>query len=68
MERAGIFPCEAEPFLEAYKPFVDLRRCKTPPYEYEAGFYYADVDPVLSKEGVFVSAVEQFAMAMSSAE
>lgn len=66
MERAGVFPCEADAFLEAYKPFVDLRRCKTPPYEYEAGFYYADIDKVLSREGEFVSAVEQFAMMMSS--
>ena len=65
LERAGVFSFEAEPFLEAYKPFVDLRRCKTPPYEYEAGFYYADIDKVLSREVAFVSAAEQFALSVA---
>lgn len=65
LERAGVFSCEAEPFLEAYKPFVDMNRCKTPPYEYEAGFYYADIAEVLSHEGPFVSAAEQFALSVA---
>ena len=65
LERAGVFSFEAEPFLEAYKPFVDMNRCKTPPYEYEAGFYYADIAEVLSHEGPFVSAAEQFALSVA---
>lgn len=65
LEKAGIFAFEADPFLEAYKPFVDLRRCKTPPYEYEAGFYYADIGKVLSREMAFVSAAEQFALSVA---
>ena len=68
LERAGLFSFDAEPFLEAYKPFVDLRRCKTPPYEYEAGFYYADIERVLSREREFVSAVEQFAITVEQSE
>ena len=68
LERAGVFSFEAEPFLEAYKPFVDLRRCKTPPYEYAAGFYYADIDKVLSREVAFVSAAEQFALSVAKSD
>ena len=68
LERAGVFSFEAEPFLEAYKPFVDLRRCKTPPYEYEAGFYYADIGKVLSGEIAFVSAAEQFALSVAKSD
>ena len=47
---------------------VDLRRCKTPPYEYEAGFYYADIGKVLSKENAFVSAAEQFALSVAKSD
>lgn len=68
LERAGVFSFEAEPFLEAYKPFVDLSRCKTPPYEYEAGFYYAVIGKVLSKENAFVSAAEQFALSVAKSD
>lgn len=68
LERAGVFSFEAEPFLEAYKPFVDLRRCKAPPYEYEAGFYYADIGKVLSGEIAFVSAAEQFALSVAKSD
>lgn len=65
LDRAGVFPFEAQPFLDAYKPYVDVRRCKTPPYEYEAGYYYADVGKVLSRETAFVSAAEQFALSVA---
>lgn len=65
--RAGLFTFEAQPFLDAYKPFVALNRCKTPPYEYEEGFYYADVNKVLSDEMTFISAVEQFVIAVDNA-
>ena len=68
LEKAGIFKFEADPFLDAYKPFVDMRRCKTPPYEYEAGFYYADIDLVIAKEREFVSAVERFAFSVSKSD
>lgn len=68
LERAGIFPFEAQPFLDAYKPFVDLQRCKAPPYEYEAGFYYADIGKVLSGEIAFVSAAEQFALSVAKSD
>ncbi len=66
IEQAGIFPFEADTFLDAYEPFVDISRCKTPPYENEANFYYADIDLVLSRESEFISAVEQFAISISS--
>lgn len=65
LERAGVFSFEADSFLDAYKPFVDLSRCKTPPYEYEAGFYYADIDKVISSEVAFISAAEQFALSVA---
>ena len=65
IEQAGLFPFEADSFLESFKPFVDVERCKTPPYENEAGFYYADIDLVLAHESEFISSVEQFAILIS---
>lgn len=68
LEQAGRFPFELDTFLKQYKPFCDLHRCKTPPYENDAGFYYADLNLVLSKEREFVSAVEQFAVSVTQSE
>ncbi len=65
IEQACLFPFEADSFLESFKPFVDVERCKTPPYENEAGFYYADIDLVLAHESEFISSVEQFAILIS---
>lgn len=62
LEEAGIFAFEVQPFLDAYKSYVDVCRCKAPPYGDEAGMYYADIGKVLSREVEFVSAVEQFAL------
>lgn len=60
LEKHGIFPFEADEFLEFYKPFIDRSRCKTEPYEYEAGFYYAKVDEVFKRSKEFISAAEHF--------
>lgn len=65
LEKHGIFPFEANDFFSFYKQFVDLSRCKTEPYEYEAGFYYAKVDEVLRYTQDFISAAEEFAVAIS---
>lgn len=65
LEKHGVFPFEADDFLNFYKQFVDLSRCKTEPYEYEAGFYYAKVDDVLRYTQDFISAAEEFAVAIS---
>lgn len=65
LEKHGVFPFEADDFLNFYKQFVDLSRCKTEPYEYEAGFYYAKVDDVFRYTQDFISAAEEFAVAIS---
>ncbi len=65
LEKHGVFPFEADEFLNFYKRFVDLNRCKTEPYEYEAGFYYAKVDEVLRYTQDFISAAEEFAVEIS---
>lgn len=65
LDKHGVFPFEADDFLDFYKQFVDLSRCKTEPYEYEAGFYYAKVDEVFRYTQDFISAAEEFAVAIS---
>lgn len=65
LDNHGIFPFEADDFLNFYKQFVDRSRCKTEPYEYEAGFYYAKVDDVLRYTQDFITAAEEFAVAIS---
>lgn len=65
LEKHGVFPFEADDFLNFYKQFVDRSRCKTEPYEYEAGFYYAKVDEVLRYSQDFISAAEDFAVGIS---
>ena len=61
LERHGFFEFQADPLLEFYKKFVDTKRCKTPPYEYEAGFYYAVFDDVLAHSQDFIAVSEAFA-------
>lgn len=65
LDKHGVFSFEADDFLNFYKQFVDLSRCKTEPYEYEAGFYYADIDKVLRFTQDFISAAEEFAVSIS---
>ncbi len=65
LEKYGIFPFEADDFINFYKRFVDRSRCKTEPYDYEAGFYYADIDSVMRCTEDFISAAEEFAIAIS---
>ena len=60
LEKNGIFPFDADDFLEFYKNVVDDSRCKTPPYDNVSGFYYADVNEVLRLKQDFIKAVEQF--------
>lgn len=64
LEQAGRFPFELDSFLEQYRPFCDLRRCKSAPYENEASFYYADLNAILSKEREFIAAVERLSSSM----
>lgn len=66
LERHGIFPMEADDFLNFYKPFVDRNRCKTEPYDYQEGFYYAKIDDVLNYTHDFIRAAEQFAINISN--
>ncbi len=60
LEKNGVFPFDADDFLDFYKEVVDDSRCKTPPYDNAAGFYYADVNEVLRRKQDFIKAVEQF--------
>ena len=60
LEKHGIFTFEADEFLECYKQYVNVKRCKAPPYEYLAGFYYANVSDVLQNPRDLISAAEQF--------
>ena len=64
LEKSGIFPFLADDFLESYKQFIDEKRCKHKPYENLAGFYYADVDTVLRNKQDFITASEQFSVAI----
>lgn len=65
LTKNGIFPFEADEFLDFYKTLVDRSRCKTEPYENEAGFYYAKVDDVLRNSKNFITAAENFVVAVS---
>ena len=68
LEKHGRFTFEADPFLEFFKNYVNVKRCKTPPYENMSGFYYANVDDVLQNTKKFISAAEQFAVAVAIKE
>lgn len=68
LEKHGIFPFEADPFLDFFKGYVDLKRSKTSPYENLAGFYYADIPTVLEHKRDFISAAEQFAISIQTNE
>ena len=65
LEKHGVFPFEADSFLTFYKKYVDTNRCKTEPYEYEAGVYYAKVDEVFRHTQDFIAAAEEFAVSIS---
>lgn len=64
LERHSVFPAEADDFLEFFREYVNISRCKTPPYEYEHGFYYAHVGKVLENTKQFIAAIEQFTKAI----
>ena len=68
LENHGRFPFEAEPFLDYFKQFIDISRCKYSPYENEAGFYYANVAKVLSYSDGVIAASEKFANAVTSVD
>ncbi len=68
LEKHGRFPFEADQFLDFYKNYVNIQRCKTPPYENISGFYYANVDSVFKNTKKFISAAEQFAVAVTVKE
>lgn len=65
LKRHGIFPFEADGFLDFYKQYINTNRCKTPPYENIDGFYYADIDTVLNHSKQFITAAEQFVSAIT---
>jgi hypothetical protein len=68
LERYGQFPFGADRFLDFFKDYVDTKRCKAPPYEYPAGFYYAIISRVLQHSQEFITAAEQFADSLSQEE
>lgn len=68
LEKHGRFPFDAEPFLDFFKQFVNVKRCKYTPYDNEAGFYYANVSDVLQHTEDFITAAEQFANTVTSNE
>ena len=65
LKRHGIFPFEADGFLDFYKQYINTNRCKTPPYENIDGFYYADIDTALNHSKQFITAAEQFVSAIT---
>jgi len=64
----GRFPFDAEPFLDFFKQFINVKRCKTAPYENEAGFYYANVGDVLQNKNKIISEAEKFSSSVTSNE
>lgn len=66
LQRHGMFPFDADDFLNFYKPYVDIGRCRTAPYENVDGFYYSDIDNVLQHSKEFITAAEQFAAKISN--
>lgn len=64
LEKSGMFPFLANDFLEAYKCFIDEKRCKHKPYSNLSGFYYADVNTVLRNKQDFIAASEQFSVSI----
>lgn len=66
LHRHGFFPFDADDFLEFYKPYVDVGRCKSVPYEDPKCFYYADMDIVLQHTKEFITAAEKFAVQISN--
>lgn len=65
LERNGRFPSEFSDYLEFYKSFVVLSRCKSAPYERRNGFYYANVGRVISNSDGFIAAFEHFLSSIS---
>lgn len=62
MVAGGRFPTEADDFLEFYKSYINLSKCKAAPYEFGANrFYYAKVGAVLENSAKFVGAAEALA-------
>ena len=68
LEKHGRFPFDAEPFLDFFKQFINTKRCKYPPYENEAGFYYANVCDVIQNKENIIEAAEQFANSVTNNE
>lgn len=65
LQRHGYFSFDADEFLEFYKPYVDVDRCKSVPYEDTKCFYYADMERVLQHTKEFITAAEKFAVQIS---
>ena len=61
LERYGHFPSDADDFLDFFKEYVDVGRCKSKPYDRPEGFYFADVGRVLENATAIIAAAEQFA-------
>ncbi len=66
LEKHGCLPFDADEFLEFYKDYVDVRKCKTPPYENMAGFYYADIDKMLQHKREIITASEKFTISIQN--
>ena len=46
-------------FLDFFKPYCDLQRCKAAPYEFgENRFYYANISKVIEDKQKFIKALE----------
>lgn len=60
LEAAGHFPSEADEFLDFFKDYVDMSKCRSAPYEFGANrFYYANIGKVLESSSKFVGAAEK---------
>lgn len=60
LEASGHFPSEADEFLDFFKDYIDLSKCRSAPYEFGANrFYYASIGKVLESPSKFVGAAEK---------
>ena len=59
LEVSGRLPADMNDFLDFFKPYCDLQRCKAAPYEFgENRFYYANISKVIEDKQKFIKALE----------
>ena len=66
LEAAGFLSDNCKEFLDFFREYIDMAKCKAAPYEFGADrFYYADVDKVLGSSSKFAGAAERLILNIS---